>query len=110
MTNRSSRLAWEVLAFCKCDSYIEGNRYIPAGTVWARPDGVAFSEDDRPVEGLVGTGRSAAGVRTATDCRVCASSFRDREGVGGDYMTIKERKQRILDKIARMQTEGRSPA
>lgn len=27
----------------KCDTYIEGYRYIPAGETWTRPDGVTFS-------------------------------------------------------------------
>lgn len=26
----------------KCDAYIEGYRYIPAGASWTRPDGVTF--------------------------------------------------------------------
>ena len=26
----------------KCDAYIEGYRYVPAGEVWTRPDGVVF--------------------------------------------------------------------
>lgn len=26
----------------KCDAYIEGYRFVPAGSVWARPDGVVF--------------------------------------------------------------------
>lgn len=26
----------------KCDAYIEGYRFIPAGEVWMRPDGVVF--------------------------------------------------------------------
>lgn len=26
----------------KCDAYIDGYRYIPAGEVWTRADGVAF--------------------------------------------------------------------
>ena len=30
--------------FCggKCDTYIEGYRFIPAGKTWTRPDGVVF--------------------------------------------------------------------
>jgi hypothetical protein len=27
----------------KCDTYIEGYRYIPAGQTWTRSDGVAFT-------------------------------------------------------------------
>ena len=27
----------------KCDTFIEGYRYIPAGASWTRPDGVVFS-------------------------------------------------------------------
>lgn len=27
----------------KCDTYIEGYRYIPAGESWTRPDGVIFT-------------------------------------------------------------------
>ena len=27
----------------KCDAFIEGYRYIPAGESWTRPDGVVFS-------------------------------------------------------------------
>ena len=27
----------------KCDAYIEGYRYVPAGESWTRPDGVVFS-------------------------------------------------------------------
>ena len=26
----------------KCDAYIEGYRFVPAGEVWTRPDGAAF--------------------------------------------------------------------
>ena len=26
----------------KCDAYIEGYRFVPAGSVWTRPDGVVF--------------------------------------------------------------------
>ena len=26
----------------KCDTYIEGYRFVPAGSVWTRPDGVVF--------------------------------------------------------------------
>ena len=26
----------------KCDSYIEGYRFVPAGATWTRPDGVVF--------------------------------------------------------------------
>jgi len=26
----------------KCDTYIEGYRYVPAGATWTRPDGVVF--------------------------------------------------------------------
>ena len=26
----------------KCDSYIEGYRFVPDGSVWTRPDGVVF--------------------------------------------------------------------
>ena len=28
---------------CKCDVYIEGYRFIPAGSTWMRSDGVVFS-------------------------------------------------------------------
>lgn len=27
----------------KCDAYIEGYRFVPAGETWTRPDGVAFT-------------------------------------------------------------------
>ena len=27
----------------KCDAYIEGYRFVPAGAAWTRPDGVTFS-------------------------------------------------------------------
>lgn len=27
----------------KCDAYIEGYRFVPAGATWTRPDGVVFS-------------------------------------------------------------------
>ena len=27
----------------KCDAYIEGYRYVPAGVTWTRPDGVTFA-------------------------------------------------------------------
>lgn len=27
----------------KCDTYIEGYRYVPTGSVWTRPDGVIFT-------------------------------------------------------------------
>ena len=27
----------------KCDAYIEGYRYVPAGSTWMRSDGVVFS-------------------------------------------------------------------
>ena len=27
----------------KCDAFIEGYRFIPAGEVWTRPDGVVFT-------------------------------------------------------------------
>lgn len=26
----------------KCDTYIEGYRFVPSGSVWTRPDGVVF--------------------------------------------------------------------
>ena len=27
----------------KCDAYIEGYRFVPAGAMWTRPDGVVFA-------------------------------------------------------------------
>ena len=27
----------------KCDAYIDGYRFVPAGSVWTRPDGVVFT-------------------------------------------------------------------
>ena len=44
MTNDGTMTAVETSLFDgKCEAFIEGYRYIPAGEVWTREDGVAFS-------------------------------------------------------------------
>ena len=50
----------------KCDAFIEGYRFVPAGAVWTRSDGAVFhGEMIAPLEGLAGAGGSPAGVRAA---------------------------------------------
>lgn len=44
ITNDGTMTAVETSFFdVKCDAFIEGYRYIPAGEVWTREDGVTFS-------------------------------------------------------------------
>lgn len=44
LTDDGTRQVVETDAFDgKCDTYIEGYRYIPAGQTWSRSDGVEFS-------------------------------------------------------------------
>lgn len=44
ITNDGTMTAIETSFFDgKCDTFIEGYRYIPAGASWTRPDGVVFS-------------------------------------------------------------------
>lgn len=43
IANDGTMTAVETDAFDgKCDMYIEGNRYIPTGSAWTRPDGRVF--------------------------------------------------------------------
>lgn len=44
VANDGKMVAVETDAFDgKCDAYIEGYRFVPAGEVWTRPDGAVFS-------------------------------------------------------------------
>jgi hypothetical protein len=44
VTNDGTMTAVETSSFDgKCDAFIEGYRYIPAGEVWTREDGVTFT-------------------------------------------------------------------
>lgn len=43
-SNDGTMIAVETTAFDgKCDAYIEGYRFVPAGESWTRPDGVTFA-------------------------------------------------------------------
>lgn len=44
VTDTGTLTAVETTAFDgKCDTYIEGYRFVPAGSTWTREDGVAFT-------------------------------------------------------------------
>ena len=80
-----------------CTEYIEGYRYVPAGQTWTREDGV---------ETVGGARRGTAQIRAPAARTVRIRAVRNRNRVGGEHMTIEERKNAILAKIAEIQQGG----
>ena len=87
---------------------------MPAGQTWTRPDGVVFQGEMacpwKPWQELDAAQRAYAQEQleslSAQNSEYEAALAEIEAALGGERMTIEERKQRILAKIAEMKAEG----
>jgi len=63
VSDDGTRLPVETEAFDgKCDAFVEGYRFIPAGKCWMRRDGTLFWRNERAAGVLRCPGRGPAGI------------------------------------------------